>query len=36
MPRGKSWKKIADEEFSTMDADEQAQWSDLRKLRMDR
>jgi hypothetical protein len=31
MPKGKSWKKIAEKEFSSMDPDEQAQWADLRK-----
>jgi hypothetical protein len=35
MPKGKSWKKIADEEFNAMDPDEQAQWADLRKTRME-
>ena len=35
MPRGKSWKRIADEEFAAMDPDAQAQWADLRELRMD-
>ena len=28
----KNWNKIADKEFKTMDADEQAQWEDLRKI----
>lgn len=31
MARGKSWKRVADEEFAAMDADEQAQWADLRE-----
>lgn len=34
MAKGKNWKKIADAEFAAMDRDEQAQWADLRELRM--
>lgn len=28
----KDWDKIADKEFSSMEADAQAQWADLRDL----
>lgn len=30
MPKGKTWQRVADDEFNAMDADEQASWAELR------